>query len=65
MQTTIYFRLGRCDPKDPVGMAEKHIEIIMDEDIVEMFDDFKMLDAKEKNIVKNFVHSLADAKKDA
>lgn len=51
--------------KDPVGMAEKHIEIIMDEDIVEMFDDFKMLDAKEKNIVKNFVHSLADAKKDA
>jgi transcriptional regulator with XRE-family HTH domain len=27
--------------KNPVGMAEKHVEMILDEDISEIFDDFK------------------------
>ena len=50
---------------DPVGMAERHFEMITDEDLNEIFDDFKKLDAKEKNIVKNLVHSLAEAKTEA
>ena len=45
--------------KNPVGMAERHIEIIMDEDIADIFDDFKSLDAAQKKIVKDLVHSLA------
>ena len=45
--------------KNPVGMAERHIEIIMDEDISDIFDDFKSLDAAQKKIVKDIVHSLA------
>lgn len=49
--------------KNPVGMAERHFEIIMDEDINDMFDDFKTLDAAQRKIVKDLVHSLAEAKK--
>lgn len=48
---------------DPVGMAERHIEIIMDEDISDIFDDFKLLDKAQKKIVKDLVHSLAETKK--
>lgn len=47
--------------KNPVEMAERHFEIIMDEDFVGMFEEFKTLDAKKKQIVKDLVHSLADA----
>lgn len=46
--------------KDPVGMAERHIEILMDEDLSEIFEDFRSLDAKKKQIVKDLVHSLAN-----
>ena len=46
--------------KDPVGTAERHFEILMDEDFVGMYDDFKTLDAKERKIVKDLVKSLAD-----
>ncbi len=45
---------------DPVGMAERHFEIIMDEDISEIFEDFKTLDAKKRKIVKDLVRSLAE-----
>ncbi len=48
---------------DPVGTAERHIEIIMDEDISDIFDDFKLLDNTQRQIVKNLVHSLAETKK--
>ena len=44
----------------PVETAERHIEIIMDEDISEIFDDFKKLDTKKRKIVKDLVKSLAD-----
>lgn len=44
----------------PAVMAERHIEVLMDEDIMEIFEDFKKLDAKEKAIVKKFVRSMAD-----
>lgn len=50
--------------KDPVGMAERHFEIIMDEDLNEIFDDFKTLDAAQRKIVKDLVHSLAGTKKE-
>ena len=46
--------------KDPVGTAERHFEILMDEDFVGMYDDFKTLDSKERKIVKDLVKSLAD-----
>lgn len=47
---------------DPVGMVERHFEIIMDEDISDIFDDFKTLDSTQKKLVKDLVHSLAEAK---
>lgn len=44
----------------PVKMAERHIEIIMDEDISDIFDDFKKLDSKQKKMIKNLIHEMAD-----
>ena len=49
---------------DPVGTAERHFEIIMDEDIADIFDDFKRLDEAQRKIVKDLVHSLAATKKE-
>ena len=44
---------------DPVGMAERHFEMIMDEDLSDIFEDFKRLDAGKRKIVKDLVRSLA------
>lgn len=49
----------------PERMAERHFEMIMDEDINEMFDEFRTLNAREKKIVKDLVHSLAKTKTEA
>lgn len=49
--------------KDPAGMAERHFEILMDEDISGIFDDLKKLDANQRKIVKDLVRSLAETKK--
>ena len=38
--------------KNPVEAAEIHVEMIMDEDLSELFEDFRKLNAKEKKIVK-------------
>ena len=46
---------------DPVGTAQRHIEMITDEDLNDIFDDFKTLDAAKRQIVKDLVHSLAKA----
>ena len=46
---------------DPVGTAERHFEMITDEDLNEIFDDFKLLDETKRKIVKDLVHSLAKA----
>lgn len=48
---------------DPVGTAERHFEILMDEDISDIFEDFKLLDGQQRKIVKDLVHSLAETKK--
>lgn len=47
--------------ENPQEMAERHFEIIMDEDLAEIFEDFKKLDEKKKKIVKDLIKSLADA----
>ena len=47
---------------EPEGMAQLHFEMIMDEDYTEMFEDFRKLDAKEKQIVKTFIHSMVSSK---
>lgn len=46
---------------DPVGAAELHFEMIMDEDLAEIFEDFKKLDSTKKKIVKDLIRSLANA----
>ena len=45
---------------DPVRMAEIHVEMIEDIDLAEIFEDFKTLDQKKRQIVKDLVKSLAD-----
>lgn len=47
--------------KNPVEMAERHFEMIMDEDLAEIFEDFKKLDAKKRKIVKDLIRSLAES----
>lgn len=49
--------------KDPVVLAERHFEILMDEDIAEIFGEFKLLDSAQKKLVKDLVHTLAETKK--
>lgn len=49
--------------KDPVGTAELHFEILMDEDIKDIFEDFKVLDGQQRKIVKDLVHNMAQTKK--
>lgn len=45
--------------RDPVGTAERHFEILMDEDFVGMFDDFQKLDPAKRKVVTDLVHTLA------
>ena len=47
--------------KNPVGMAERHFEMLMDEDLAEIFEEFKSLDATKKKLVKDLIHSLASS----
>lgn len=51
--------------ENPIGMAELHFEMIMDEDFVALFEDFKKLDDTQKKIVADLVHNLAETKKEA
>ena len=46
--------------ENPVGMAERHFEILMDEDFCGMFPEFQTLDSKKRKIVTDLVKSLAD-----
>jgi transcriptional regulator with XRE-family HTH domain len=66
LRTTPQYLMGweEAIQKDPVGTAERHFEILMDEDISDIFDDFKILDKSQKQIVKDLVHSLAKTKKE-
>lgn len=46
--------------KDPVGLAERHFEILMDEDFTDIFEDFKKLTPEGKKMAKKIIHSLVD-----
>ena len=46
--------------KDPAALAELHFEILMDEDFVGMFAEFKKLNGSKRKIVKDLVHTLAN-----
>lgn len=68
LDVTIDYLMGweKDDPKtQSVEMAELHFEIVTDEDIVDMFPDFKRLSKAEKQIIKNLAHDLAEAKTEA
>ena len=54
---------GEKIQSDPVGTAERHFEMVMDEDLNELFDCLKALNAGERKIVKDLAKSLADNKK--
>lgn len=49
----------------PVEMAERHFEMIMDEDLNDIFDDLQHLDARERKIVKDLAHNLRITKMEA
>ena len=49
----------------PVEMAERHAEMVMDADLNELFEDFKLLNASERQIIKDLARSLAKQKKEA
>lgn len=51
--------------ESPVGMAEIHAEMILDEGFVELFEDYKKLDETQKKIVADLVRNLAETKKEA
>lgn len=49
--------------ENPVGAAEKHIEVLKDICFVNMYEDFKMLAEAERKIVTDLISSLAERKK--
>lgn len=49
--------------KNPVELAERHFEILTDEDFISMFDEFHALDQPQRQLVKDLVHNLAQTKK--
>lgn len=49
----------------PQEMAERHFEMIMDEDLNEIFDDLQFLDVRERKMVKDLAHSLRAIKTEA
>ena len=64
LQTTPQYLMGWDEEikKDPVGLAERHFEILMDEDFTGIFEEFRTLDSTQKKLVKELVHSLVKAK---
>ena len=49
----------------PVKMAERHIEMVMDEDLNDLFPDWKQLDSKKKQMLKDLAHSWVESKTEA
>lgn len=50
---------------EPVEMAERHFEMVMDEDLNEIFDCLKLLNARDRKTVKDLARSLAESKTEA
>ena len=57
--------LEKTIDNSPAEMAERHFEMIMDEDLNEIFDDLKFLDARERKMVKDLAHNLRVIKTEA
>lgn len=49
----------------PSEMAERHFEMIMDEDLNDIFDDLQFLDVRERKMVKDLAHNLRIIKTEA
>lgn len=47
----------------PEEMAAHHFEMIMDEDMNEIYKDFKGLNEQERQLIKDLVRSMAERKK--
>lgn len=62
LRTTPQYLMGWNEKieKDPVGTAELHFEILMDEDLQDIFEDFKKLTPEAKQMAKKIIHSLVD-----
>ena len=62
LNTSIAYLMGWDEDieEKPVKMAERHFEMIIDEDLAEIFEEFKTLDDTKKKLVKDLVHSLAE-----
>lgn len=69
MGTTVAYLMGwdkqiQIEIKEePVDLADLHFEMIADKDLTEIYQDLKFLDAAQRKIVKDLVHSLAETKK--
>ncbi len=50
---------------NPVELAEIHAEILLDEEYVNLYESFKLLDEVQRKIVKDLAKSLAATKKEA
>lgn len=48
------------DWEKPMEMAERHFDMVMDEDLGDIFEDFKKLSPAKKQIVKDLIHTLAE-----
>lgn len=46
--------------ESPKEMAQLHFEMIMDEDLMEIFQDFKKLTPEAKQMAKKIIHSMVD-----
>lgn len=67
-----YFGIQKSDlieekniQNSPVEMAERHFEMIMDEDLNEIFDLLNEMDASKRKIAVNLLRSLAETKTEA
>ena len=49
----------------PIAMAELHFEMIEDVDLQEIFEEFRSLSERDRQTVKDLVHSLANTKTEA
>lgn len=48
--------------ENPEGKAELYADIMMDKDFVELYEDFKKLDDKEKQMIKKIARGMASDK---
>ena len=46
--------------QDPVALAEKHLEVLMDDEFIKLHDKYNKLNAKQRKIVENLIDSLVD-----